>query len=141
MDLLIRDATVVTGRRRTIREGAVAVEGGEIVEVGDAASMRRKYARGYEKVDAKGKVLIPGFINTHQHAAMSLLRGYADDMPLDAWLQQRIWPMEEHVTGPDVYAGALLTAAESIMSGSTTVNTMYHYKPERNEAEPLQMRV
>jgi 5-methylthioadenosine/S-adenosylhomocysteine deaminase len=135
MNLLIRDATIVTCRRRTIREGAVAVERGEIVDIGKAASMKRKYGRGYEKIDAKGKVIIPGFINTHQHAAMSLLRGYADDMPLDEWLQKHIWPMEKHMNGSDIYAGALLTAAESIISGSTTVNTMYHYTPKQNEAK------
>jgi 5-methylthioadenosine/S-adenosylhomocysteine deaminase len=122
-------------RRRTIREGAVAVEAGEIVDVGEAASLKRKYGRGYEKVHATGKVIIPGLINTHQHAAMSLLRGYADDMPLDQWLKNRIWPMEKHMTESDVYTGALLSAAESIMSGSTTVNTMYHYTPKRNEAK------
>jgi 5-methylthioadenosine/S-adenosylhomocysteine deaminase len=135
MDLLIQDATIVTCRRGTIREGAVAIERGKIADVGKAASLKRNYGRGYEKVNAKGKVIMPGFINTHQHAAMSLLRGYADDIPLDDWLQKRIWPMEKHMTESDIYAGALLTAAESIMSGSTTVNTMYHYTPKRNEAK------
>ncbi|HDD70501.1 MAG TPA: amidohydrolase, partial [Candidatus Bathyarchaeota archaeon] len=94
-----------------------------------------KYRRGYEKINAKGKVIIPGFVNTHQHAAMSLLRGYADDLPLKEWLEKWIWPIEKLMTAHDIYIGALLTAAESIMSGVTTVNTMYHYMPEENEAK------
>jgi 5-methylthioadenosine/S-adenosylhomocysteine deaminase len=64
---------------------------------------------------------------------MSLLRGYAD-FPLQEWLEKWIWPIENHMTPNDVYAGALLTAVESIMSGTTTVNTMYHYSRNRNEA-------
>lgn len=98
-------------------------------------NLEEKYGRGYEKIDAKGKVVTPGLINTHQHAAMSLLRGYADDLPLQEWLEKWIWPIEKHMTAHDVYIGALLTAIESIMGGTTTVNTMYHYTPEENEAK------
>lgn len=135
LNLLIHDATIVTCQKRIIRDGAVAVEREEIIDVGKSASMRRKYGRGYERIDARGKVVIPGLINTHQHAAMSLLRGYADDMPLNEWLEKWIWPVEKHMTASDIYAGALLTAAESIMSGTTTVNTMYHYTTQQNEAK------
>ncbi len=66
---------------------------------------------------------------------MSLLRGYADDLPLQEWLEKWIWPVEKHMTAHDVYVGALLTAVESIMGGTTTVNTMYHYMPAENEAK------
>lgn len=121
-----------------IRDGAVAIEGKTIVDVGKNRELKRKYRRGYEKIDAEGKVVIPGLINTHQHAGMSLLRGYADDLPLQEWLENWIWPIEKHMTPHDIYAGALLTAIESIMSGTTTVNTMYHYKPEKNEAKAFE---
>ena len=113
----------------------MAVEDKIIVDVGKTTELKRKYRRGYEKIDAKGKVIIPGFVNTHQHAAMSLLRGYADDLPLQEWLEKWIWPIEKLMTPHDIYIGALLTAIESIMSGITTVNTMYHYTPEKNEAK------
>ena len=113
----------------------MAVEDKIIVDVGKTTELKRKYRRGYEKINAKGKVIIPGFINTHQHAAMSLLRGYADDLPLKEWLEKWIWPIEKLMTAHDIYIGALLTVAESIMSGVTTVNTMYHYMPEENEAK------
>jgi len=135
MNLLLHDATIVTCKKKIVREGALIVEDERIVDLGKSASIKRKYGRGYEKIDGKGKVVIPGFINTHQHAAMSLLRGYADDLPLHEWLEKWIWPVEKHMTASDIHVGALLTAAESIMSGTTTVNTMYHYTPEENEAK------
>lgn len=121
--------------KKIIRQGAVAIEENTIVDVGKTSELKRKYGRGYEKIDAKGKIVMPGLINTHQHAAMSLLRGYADDLPLQEWLEKWIWPIEKHMTPHDIYVGALLTAVESIMGGTTTVNTMYHYTSEENEAK------
>ena len=133
--LRIDGGTVVTmGRKGIIRDGAIVVENSRILDVGKGAELKRKYP-GYEKISAKGKVVIPGLVNTHQHAAMSLLRGYADDLPLKEWLKNWIWPLEKHMTGRDIYIGALLTALESIMGGTTTVNTMYHYVKGGNEAE------
>jgi 5-methylthioadenosine/S-adenosylhomocysteine deaminase len=120
---------------KRIRQGAIAIEDKAIVDIGRTHELRRKYGRGYEKIDAEDKIVTPGLINTHQHAAMSLLRGYADDLPLQEWLEKWIWPIEKHVTAHDVYIGALLTAIESIMGGTTTVNTMYHYTPKENEAK------
>jgi 5-methylthioadenosine/S-adenosylhomocysteine deaminase len=136
MELLIQNGTILTmHNKKTIRQGAIAVEDKNIVEVGKTHELKRRYGRGYEKIDAKGKVVIPGLINTHQHAAMSLLRGYADDLPLKEWLEKWIWPVENHMTAHDIYTGALLTAIECIMSGTTTVNSMYHYLPRENEAK------
>ena len=136
MNYLILNGTIITIKnRKIIHDGAVATEDQIIIEVGKTDELKRKYGGSYEKIDAKGKVVIPGFVNTHQHAAMSLLRGYADDLPLKEWLENWIWPIERHMTPHDIYAGALLTAVESIMSGVTTVNTMYHYTPEVNEAK------
>jgi 5-methylthioadenosine/S-adenosylhomocysteine deaminase len=136
MNILIQNGTIITmDSRKIIRHGAVAIEDQNIIDVGKNRDLQRKYKRGYEKIDAKHKVIIPGLINTHQHAAMSLLRGYADDLPLQEWLEKWIWPIEKHMTPHDIYVGALLTATESIMTGTTTVNTMYHYTPEENEAK------
>jgi len=133
--LVIDGGTVVTmSHKGTIRDGAVVIEKDKIVDVGKSAELKRKYP-SYEKIKAKGKVVIPGLINTHQHAAMSLLRGYADDYPLKEWLEKWIWPLEKCMTGRDIYAGALLTAVDSIMGGTTTVNTMYHYMKDGSEAE------
>ena len=134
MEIIIDGGTIVTiGQRGIIKDGAIIIENGSIIDIGKRYELKQKYPR-YEKIDAKGKVVIPGLINTHQHAAMSLLRGYADDFPLKQWLEDWIWPLEKHMTGHDIYIGALLTAIESIMGGTTTVNTMYHYTSEYNEA-------
>ena len=136
LDLMITKGTIVTASEKgTIREGAVVIEDDKIVEVGKYDYLKRKYPRGYEKLAAEGKVVIPGLVNTHHHAAMSLLRGYADDYPLHEWLEKWIWPLEKHMTGHDIYVGALLTAVESMLGGTTTVNTMYHYLPGKNEAK------
>ena len=136
MSILIQNGTIITvHNRRIICQGAIAIEDKKIIGVGKNSALKRKYGRGYEKIDAKGKVVIPGLINTHQHAAMSLLRGYADDLHLQEWLEKWIWPVEKHMTPHDIYVGASLTAVESIMGGTTTVNTMYHFTPEENEAK------
>jgi 5-methylthioadenosine/S-adenosylhomocysteine deaminase len=136
MNWLILNGTIITmHEQRIIHDGAVAIEGESIGEVGKARELERKYGRGYERIEATGKVVMPGLVNTHQHAAMSLLRGYADDLPLQDWLEKWIWPAERQMTPHDIYVGALLTAVESIMSGVTTVNTMYHYTREENEAK------
>ena len=134
MEVIIDGGTIVTvSPRGIIKDGAIIIENGQITNVGKSHQLKQKYPR-YEKINTKGKVVIPGLINTHQHAAMSLLRGYADDYPLKQWLEDWIWPLEKHMTGHDIYVGALLTAIESIMGGTTTVNTMYHYMNEYNEA-------
>ncbi len=134
MNLIVEGATIITvSHKGTIRNGAVVIEDDRIVNVGKAGDLKPKYRR-YEKIDAKNKVVIPGLINTHHHAAMNLFRGYADDLDLKTWLEERIWPVEKHMTSKDIYVGALLTAVESIMGGTTTVNTMYHYSDEYNEA-------
>ncbi|MBX5321878.1 MAG: amidohydrolase [Candidatus Bathyarchaeota archaeon] len=136
MNHLIYGGTIITMQNgKIIKDGAVVIENDVIVDVGKSREMLRKYPRGYERLDAKGKVVIPGLINTHQHAAMSLLRGYADDLPLQEWLEKWIWPIEGHMTANDIYIGALLTAVESILGGTTTLNTMYHYTPNENEAK------
>jgi len=135
MNLIIEGGTTVTvSPKGTVRDSAVVVEDGEIIEVGKRDELKPKYRR-YEKVDAKNKVIIPGLIDTHHHAAMSILRGYADDLDLKPWLEKWIWPIERHFTNQHIYAGALLTAVESIMGGITTINTMYHYFDEYNEAQ------
>jgi 5-methylthioadenosine/S-adenosylhomocysteine deaminase len=137
LNLKIENATVVTmGPKGTVHNATVIIENGRIIEVNKRSKLKHKYSR-YEKIDATGKVVIPGLINTHQHMAMSLLRGYADDVPLQEWLEKWIWPLERHMTGHDIYIGALLTAVEAVMGGTTTINTMYHFREDGNEAQAL----
>ena len=78
-------------------------------------------------IDATGKILLPGFVNTHTHLSMTLFRGLADDLSLDSWLNDHIWPMEANLNGDYCYIGALLGAVELIKSGTTTFSDMYFY--------------
>ncbi|MFB6220650.1 MAG: amidohydrolase [Halolamina sp.] len=82
-----------------------------------------------ETLDAEGGLVIPGLVNAHTHAAMTLLRGYADDKPLDAWLQEDIWPVEGELTGEDIRVGTELAAVEMIQSGTTAFADMYFEEP------------
>nr|WP_294998458.1 amidohydrolase family protein [uncultured Methanobrevibacter sp.] len=78
-------------------------------------------------IDAQDKILLPGLINTHTHLSMTLFRGLADDLSLDSWLNDHIWPMEANLNGDYCYIGALLGAIELIKSGTTTFSDMYFY--------------
>jgi len=85
-------------------------------------------------IDGDGAIALPGLVNTHTHAAMTLLRGYADDMILQDWLAQKIWPLEAHLTGEDVYWGTRLACLEMIHSGTTAFNDMYFFMEDAARA-------
>jgi 5-methylthioadenosine/S-adenosylhomocysteine deaminase len=85
-------------------------------------------------IDGDGAIALPGLVNTHTHAAMTLLRGYADDMILQDWLAQKIWPLEAHLTGSDVYWGTRLACLEMIRSGTTAFNDMYFFMEDAARA-------
>lgn len=110
-----------------LHDHSVVVRHGRIVEVADTAQVHRRY-HAAEHVLATDHALLPGLVNTHTHAAMTLLRGLADDLPLDAWLREHIWPAEQrHASGGFVYDGALLAAAEFIRGGITCFADMYFF--------------
>jgi len=132
VNYLIKADYVFTGK--ILREGAVAVEEGHIVEVGNQYEMSIKYPR-YERVNGRGCLLLPGLINLHTHMAMSLLRGIAEDLPLMDWLEKKVWPVEAKLTARDIYLGAKLSALEALLSGTTCALSMYFYRDdELNEA-------
>ncbi|MGV8128952.1 MAG: amidohydrolase family protein [Methanolinea sp.] len=85
-------------------------------------------------IDGNGDLALPGMVNTHTHAAMTLLRGFADDMPLQAWLSEKIWPLEAHLTGDDVYWGTKLACLEMIKSGTVAFNDMYFFMEDAARA-------
>lgn len=129
-DLLIVGGTVVTmdKTRRVIEDGAVAVKNGEIVKVGTRAEVVRG-TRARQTINAGGKVIIPGLINTHTHVPMVLFRGIADDLDLNDWLTKYIFPAEgKNVTEPFVRAGTRLGLAEMIRGGTTTYCDMYYFE-------------
>lgn len=78
-------------------------------------------------IDGQDKAVIPGFANTHTHAAMTYFRGYGDDLELMEWLNDMIWPVEAHLTSEDVYWGSRMACLEMIKSGTTTFLDMYTY--------------
>lgn len=129
-DLLIVGGTVVTmdENRSVIEDGYVAVRDGKIVGVGKASSLPPN-ARPKQLINAKGKVIIPGLINTHTHIPMGLFRGIADDLDLQEWLTKYIFPAEaKNVDETFVRAGTRLGLAELIRGGTTTYCDMYYFE-------------
>ena len=130
VDLIIMGGTVVTmdARKSVIENGAVAVRRGEIVAVGESRDVLRRYA-SRQTINAGGKVVIPGLINTHTHIPMSLFRGIADDLDLNEWLTKYIFPAEgKNVNEDFVRAGTRLGLAEMIRGGTTTYCDMYYFE-------------
>jgi 5-methylthioadenosine/S-adenosylhomocysteine deaminase len=129
-DLLIVGGTVVTmdARHTVIEDGAVAVKDGKVALVGTRAVVT-KNLRARQTINANGKIVIPGLINTHTHVPMSLFRGIADDLDLQEWLTKYIFPAEaKNVTEDFVRAGTQLGLAEMIRGGTTTYCDMYYFE-------------
>jgi 5-methylthioadenosine/S-adenosylhomocysteine deaminase len=115
-----------------LRDGALAVEEDRVVALGRADDLRREYGR-LERIDAKGCIVAPGFVNAHTHCAMTLVRGFAEGMSLTDWLN-RIWALEAKLTPSDIQLGAELGAYEALLSGTTTLNSQYFYSDDASEA-------
>ncbi len=117
-------------RQTVFSPGAVAVRGDRIVAVGPSDDLARRFS-ARETFDARSRIVMPGLVNTHTHAAMSLLRGIADDLPLDRWLKEDIVPAEAKNVSPQfVYDGTLLAALEMIRGGTTTFADMYYFESD-----------
>lgn len=136
MNLLIENISIlpISGEPITIEKGYIVIENNLIKEVGEGTAPTDNYDK---VIDGTNKVVLPGFINTHTHAAMTLLRGYADDLPLMEWLEQKIWPLEAKLTPEDIYWGTMLAITEMIKSGTTTFTDMYFHMDEVAEAVNL----
>lgn len=133
----------VYGRQTTILIEDVWAGSGEVDifiasdgSIGDTGpGIGKRYRSSAEfTIDGSRKVALPGLVNTHTHAAMTLLRGFADDMPLQDWLTEKIWPLEAHLTGEDVYRGTKLGCLEMIRTGTTAFNDMYFYMEDAARA-------
>ncbi len=107
-----------------------AVERADVLVDGDAGTVSEvaeEVGGADETLDAGGCLVLPGLVNAHTHAAMTLLRGYADDEPLDRWLRDHVWPVEAELTREDVAAGTRLALLEMIRSGTTAFVDMYFH--------------
>ncbi len=105
-------------------KGDVLIEDDRIVKVGEVRGPADHV------IDARGKLIVPGFVNAHTHSPMSLMRGYAEDLGLEEWLAGKIWPVEEKLKPHHVRAGALLSCLEMIKSGITCFFDMYFFMEE-----------
>lgn len=128
--ILISGADIITmdPKQGIIQGGDIAVEKGYIKGVGPRGWLLNWTPD--QVIFADGKVVLPGLVNTHTHAAMTLLRSYADDLQLMDWLQNKIWPFEANLTAEDIYWGSQLACLEMIKSGTTTFADMYFFMPE-----------
>src|SRR3954467_8433813 len=119
---------------QVLEHHALAVKDGVIEALLPEAEGRLRFP-SYELVSLENHALIPGLVNAHTHAAMSLMRGLADDLPLMRWLQEHIWPAEaKHVSREFVRDGTLLACAEMIRGGITCFNDMYFFPEASLEA-------
>ena len=130
VDLIIRGGTVVTmdGSSRVIDDGAVAITQDRIVAVGTSSEISARYSAA-RTINAAGKIVMPGLINTHTHVPMVLFRGIADDLVLMEWLQKYIFPAEaKNVDEQFVRWGTKLGCLEMIQGGTTTYVDMYYFE-------------
>lgn len=132
-DLLIINGTILTmdSRNSTIENGFISIGGDTIARMGE---LIEKDMDARKTIDARGGLILPGLVNGHTHAAMSLFRGLADDLPLMDWLNHYIFPVESKMDGDFVYTGTLLACAEMIMSGTTTFCDMYLFEEQVAQA-------
>ncbi len=133
-DIVIHNGTIVTMNNsfETIADGWLAVVGERIVDLGGGDHPQGDPRTRF--IDAQGGLVLPGLINCHTHAAMTYLRGLADDLPLMQWLQEFIFPVEARSSGEIVYWGTLLACAEMIRSGTTMFCDMYLFEREAARA-------
>ena len=132
VSLIVANGIVITvdGTRRILNPGSVAINGTQIVAVDTPAAIAARY-RSTDTIDATGKVVMPGLINTHTHAAMVMFRGLGNDLNLMDWLQKYIFPAEAKTVSPEfVRVGTRLALLEMIQSGTTTFADMYYFEEE-----------
>lgn len=131
MSLLIKNITLIpmTDKEEVVEKTNIYIEGDKIIYIGEL----REDIKVTKTIDGQNKVAMPGLINAHTHIGMSLLRNYADDLPLHEWLTKKIWPIEAKLTAEDVYWGSLLSMVEMIQSGTTTFCDMYFFMDQVGE--------
>lgn len=136
MNILIENGIIlpmtISDTDKPYFNGFIGIEGERITFVGadsgQATDFIARHKNDCTRIDAQGKVVMPGLINTHTHVAMALLRGISDDVPLMEWLEQHIWPVEGKMGYKEIFDGARLGILEMLMGGTTTFVDMYPYE-------------
>jgi 5-methylthioadenosine/S-adenosylhomocysteine deaminase len=135
LSTLIEDATVVIASDGPKRDCSILIsEEGNIQGIGQKSSLRNEFGVPEEIIDAKKCLVMPGLVNNHSHIAMTLLRGLAEDLPILNWLRDKIWPLEANLKPWQIEVGAVVGAAECLLTGTTTVNSNYFFDPSGSEA-------
>src|SRR5687767_12695742 len=130
--LIVSNGMVITvdGSRRIFNPGSIAINGTDIVAIDTPANIATRF-KAADTIDATGRVVMPGLINTHTHAAMVMYRGLGNDLALMDWLQKYIFPAEAKTVSPEfVRIGTRLAALEMIQSGTTLFADMYYFEEE-----------
>lgn len=123
---LIRNGRfLIPGAEKPVLQGYMSIEDGIITYIGTDEPWSEAGAGTTTIVDGSRLLFMPGLVNTHGHAAMSLLRGYGDDLALQVWLKDKMWPMEAKFTAEDIYWGTSLSVLEMLKGGTTTFLDMY----------------
>lgn len=132
---LLHAALIVTQdeARRVIEEGSLAIDGGLVAEAGPRRELAARW-QAQRELDMGNMLILPGLVNAHTHAAMTFLRGLADDMPLMDWLNRRIFPVERKLTPEIVRLGSLMGYAEMLRTGTTACVDMYLFEAAAFEA-------
>lgn len=128
MNILIKNINLIAmaGEEDIIEDTNIYIEGDKITHIGQL----KEDIKIDRVIDGKNRLALPGLINGHTHIGMSLLRNYADDLPLHQWLTEKIWPTEANLKAEDVYWGSLLSMVEMIQSGTTAFCDMYFFMEE-----------
>ncbi|MFH0906688.1 MAG: amidohydrolase [bacterium] len=135
--ILIKDITIITQNfnRQIIKNGGLVIEKDIIKAIGKSKDIEKEYSQKANKIiDGKNKIVMPGLINAHTHLAMTLLRGYADDLSLEDWWFKYIYPKEMKFGKKEVYWGSLLAMIEMIKTGTTCFKDFYYYEDEVDKA-------
>ena len=129
VDMIIKNGTILTMNDKNLvfKDGFLCIRGDTISNISEDDESAFEASK---VIDAKGGLILPGLVNGHTHAAMSLFRGLADDLPLMEWLNNYIFPVESKMDGDFVFSGTLLACAEMIMSGTTTFCDMYLFEDQ-----------
>lgn len=127
-DILIRNATIVTvdPGRRILEDAALRIEGDRITDLGESGELEARYPDAGRVIDATGKAVFPGLVNTHNHMFQSLLKGLGDDRVLSDWLVDCMFPSAARITEEAVYHGGLVACLDNIHSGTTTILDYMH---------------
>jgi len=130
MSILIKNISEIysASENEVLKDVYLIIKDKKIQEIGEMENCPAEDGFS-ELIDAENNIVTPGFINTHTHSSMTLMRGYADDMPLQSWLEDKIWPFESQLSPDDIYWGTALGILEMLKSGTTVFSDMYFSMP------------